>query len=171
MEPMPSRWSARIVIGWPATSRGLGSKSADLIAERLGISGTAMVRARAGIAYTLAEAMANGHCGLAEDELLAQAEKLLEIPSIILAEALQAELATGEVVADVIDQRRCIFLAYLWRAERLIAHRLPTLIRERPPWPPIDSERAIGWVETKFGGSHAATQRARVPLAPAHQLL
>ncbi len=40
-----------------------------------------MVRARAGIAYTLAEAMGNGHCGLAEDELLAQAEKLLEIPA------------------------------------------------------------------------------------------
>ena len=57
--------------------------------------------------------MANGHCGLAEDELLAQAEKLLEIPSVTLAEALQAELATGELVADMIDERRCIFLAYL----------------------------------------------------------
>jgi len=44
-----------------------------------------MVRARAGIAYTLAEATANGHCGLAEDELLVQAEKLLEIPSDTLA--------------------------------------------------------------------------------------
>src|ERR1700722_15163742 len=132
---------------------GIGFKSADLIAERLGISRTATVRARAGIAYTLAEAMANGHCGLAEDELLAQAEKLLEIPSAILTEALQTELATGEVVADMIDQRRCIFLAYLWRAERLIAHRLQTLIRERPPWPTIDSERAIGWVEKKFGGA------------------
>ncbi len=61
--------------------RGIGFKSADLIAARLGISRTGMVRARAGIAYTLAEAMANGHCGLAEDELLAQAEKLLEIPA------------------------------------------------------------------------------------------
>src|SRR6202035_6093663 len=106
---------------------GIGSKSADLIAERLGISRTAMVRARAGIAYTLAEAMANGHCGLAEDELLAQAEKLLEIPSAILTEALQAELVTGEVVEDMIDGRACIFLAYLWRAERLVAHRIQTL--------------------------------------------
>src|SRR5271154_6879973 len=40
---------------------GIGFKSADLIAERLGISRTAMVRARAGIAYTLAKATANGH--------------------------------------------------------------------------------------------------------------
>src|SRR5260370_7390732 len=137
---------------------GIGFKSADLIAERLGISRTAMVRARAGIAYTLAEAMANGHCGLAEDELLVQAEKLLEIPSAILAEALQAELATGEVVADLINTRRCIFLAYLWRAERLIAHRLQTLIHERPPWPVIHAQRPIAWVEKNF----------RVPLPLMH---
>jgi exodeoxyribonuclease V alpha subunit len=96
---------------------GIGFKSADLIAERLWIARTPMIRARAGIAYTLAEAMSHGHCGLAEDESLVQAEKLLEIPSAILAEALQAELATGSVVADTIEARRCIFLAYLWRAE------------------------------------------------------
>src|SRR5216684_1807595 len=171
MEPMPSRWSAKILIGWPTISWALASNRADLIAERLGISRTAMVRARAGIAYTLAEAMANGHCGLAEDKLLVQAEKLLEIPSATLAEALQAELATGEVVADLIDGRRCIFLAYLWRAERLIAHRLQTLIHERPPWPVIDAERAIGWVEKKFGVTLAASQRAAVTLALANKLL
>jgi exodeoxyribonuclease V alpha subunit len=96
---------------------GIGFKSADLIAERLWIARTPMIRARAGIAYTLAEAMSHGHCGLAEDESLVQAEKLLEIPSAILAEALQAELATGSVVADTIEARRCTFLAYLWRAE------------------------------------------------------
>jgi len=150
---------------------GIGFKSADLIAERLGISRTGMVRARAGIAYTLAEAMANGHCCLAEDELLAQAEKLLEIPSATLAEALQEELATGAVVADLIAARRCIFLAHLWRAERFIARRLQTLVHERPPWPVIDAERAIGWVEKKFERPLAASQRAAVALALANKLL
>ena len=123
---------------------GIGFKSADLIAERLGIARTAMIRARAGIAYTLAEAMSNGHCGLAEDELLIQAEKLLEIPSTILAEALQAELATGAVVADTIKARRCIFLTHLWRAEKFIAHRLQALIHETPPWPMIDARASSG---------------------------
>jgi exodeoxyribonuclease V alpha subunit len=40
---------------------GIGFKSADVIAERLGISKTAMIRARAGIAYALMEAVADGH--------------------------------------------------------------------------------------------------------------
>jgi hypothetical protein len=52
---------------------GIGFKSADLIAERLGIAKTAMIRARAGLEYALMEAVAEGHCGLPEDELLAQA--------------------------------------------------------------------------------------------------
>src|SRR4051812_24048924 len=44
--------------------RGIGFKSADQIAMRLGIAKTAMIRARAGISYALAEAMDEGHCGL-----------------------------------------------------------------------------------------------------------
>jgi exodeoxyribonuclease V alpha subunit len=44
--------------------RGIGFKTADQIAQRLGIEPTAMIRARAGIGYALAEAMDEGHCGL-----------------------------------------------------------------------------------------------------------
>ena len=44
--------------------RGIGFKSADQIAARLGIEKTAMIRARAGISYALAEALDEGHCGL-----------------------------------------------------------------------------------------------------------
>ena len=49
--------------------RGIGFKSADQIASKLGIEKTAMIRARAGISYALAEAMDEGHCGLPTDEL------------------------------------------------------------------------------------------------------
>ena len=44
--------------------RGIGFKTADAIAMRLGIEKTAMIRVRAGIAYALGEAMNDGHCGL-----------------------------------------------------------------------------------------------------------
>ena len=44
--------------------RGIGFKSADAIAMRLGIEKTAMIRLRAGISYALTEAMDEGHCGL-----------------------------------------------------------------------------------------------------------
>jgi hypothetical protein len=50
--------------------RGIGFKTADTIAARLGIEKTAMIRARAGIGFTLTEAMDDGHCGLPLDELV-----------------------------------------------------------------------------------------------------
>ncbi len=44
--------------------RGIGFKTADAIAMKLGIEKTAMIRVRAGISYALTEAMDEGHCGL-----------------------------------------------------------------------------------------------------------
>jgi hypothetical protein len=80
--------------------RGIGFKSVDQIALRLGIERTAMIRARAGIAYALAEAMDEGHCGLPADEQRDLAAELLEIPPELVDTALQLELAKGAVVAD-----------------------------------------------------------------------
>src|SRR5271166_1202903 len=43
---------------------GIGFKTADAIAMKLGIEKTAMIRVRAGVSYALTEAMDDGHCGL-----------------------------------------------------------------------------------------------------------
>jgi exodeoxyribonuclease V alpha subunit len=112
---------------------GSVSGFADAIAARLGIEKTAMIRARAGIGFTLTEAMDDGHCGLPLDDLVPMAEQLLEIPALIVEQALTFELEAGEVVADTVGERRCIFLAGLYRAERAIADRLRQLGRARFP--------------------------------------
>ena len=65
--------------------RGIGFKTADAIAMKLGIDKTALVRVRAGISYALTEAMDEGHCGLPSDELVPLAEKLLEVPQELSA--------------------------------------------------------------------------------------
>ena len=56
--------------------RGIGFKTADAIAMKLGIDKSAMIRVRAGISYALTEAMDEGHCGLPTAELVPLAEKL-----------------------------------------------------------------------------------------------
>src|ERR1700688_1858488 len=68
--------------------RGIGFKTADTIAIKLGIEKTAMIRVRAGISYALTEAMDEGHCGLPTGELIALAEKLLEVPQRLILTAL-----------------------------------------------------------------------------------
>jgi len=151
--------------------RGIGFKSADQIAAKLGIEKTAVIRARAGILYALTEAMDDGHCGLPEDELLPNAAKLLEVPEEILVPALAQETDAGSVITDTVGDRACIFLVGLHRAERTIAERLHALKQDRRPWPAIEPTKAIGWVETKTGLTFAESQRQAIELALASKVL
>src|ERR1700756_5606916 len=68
--------------------RGIGFKTADAIAMKLGIEKTALVRVRAGISYALTEAMDEGHCGLPTADLVPLAEKLLEVTQELVHTAL-----------------------------------------------------------------------------------
>src|SRR5919199_2314617 len=145
--------------------RGIGFKTADLIASKLGIEKTASVRVRAGISYALAEAMDEGHCGLPVDELLELTSELLEVGPALVEAALELELATGDVVRDSIGEEDCVFLGGLHGAERSIAERLKALASGAPPWSSIDAEKAIPWVEERTGLTLAENQRAAVELA------
>jgi exodeoxyribonuclease V alpha subunit len=145
--------------------RGIGFRTADAIAMKLGIEKTAMIRARAEISFALTEALDGGHCGLPRDDLLPQAAKLLEILPAIVLEALRLELEAGEVIADQVERRDCIFLAGLYYAERAIADRLRILLRGPMPWKAIDAEKAIPWVEARTGLPLAESQKTAIRVA------
>ena len=118
--------------------RGIGFRTADAIAMKLGIEKTAMIRVRAGISYALTEAMDEGHCGLPVEELAPLAVELLEVPKELIQTALELELAEGTVIADTVGETPCVFLAGLYRAEQVIAERLQQLASGKLPWPWID---------------------------------
>jgi exodeoxyribonuclease V alpha subunit len=145
--------------------RGIGFKTADTIAMKLGIEKTAMIRVRAGISYALTEAMDEGHCGLPRDELVPLAENLLEVPTDLVRTALDLELAEKTVVADRVGDTDCIFLAGLYRAEAGIAELLQGLLRGPRPWPELDAGRAISWIEQRTRLTLADSQRTAVRTA------
>jgi exodeoxyribonuclease V alpha subunit len=147
--------------------RGIGFRTADQIAARLGIEKTALIRVRAGISFALAEAMDDGHCGLPQQELVALTGELLEVSADLVETALGLELQDGAVIADDLDDRRCIFLAGLYRAEREIAAKLRALGSGNQPWPLIDADRAIPWVEkrTQLKLANSQIEAVRVALA------
>jgi exodeoxyribonuclease V alpha subunit len=151
--------------------RGIGFRTADQIAAKVGIEKTALVRIRAGISYALAEAMNEGHCGLPVEELTVLTGKLLEVSDDLIATALALELEAGDVVADLLEGRRCVFLAGLYRAEQIIAERLRVLVSAGPSWPPIDAAKAIPWVERRTGLQLAASQREAVRIALSSKVL
>jgi exodeoxyribonuclease V alpha subunit len=145
--------------------RGIGFKTADAIAMKLGIEKAAMIRVRAGISYALTEAMDEGHCGLPTEELVPLAVKLLEVDKELALTALNLELADGTVIADRVGETPCIFLGGLYRAEQIIAERLQRLINGKLPWPYIDPEKALPWIEKKTGLSLAESQVTAIRLA------
>jgi len=145
--------------------RGIGFKTADAIAMKLGIEKTAMMRVRSGISHALTEAMDEGHCGLPIDELVPLAEKLLEVPQELVRTALDLELHQGSVIAERVGETPCVFLAGLHRAERTIAERLIRLATGALPWPSIDPDKALPWVEKQIGLSLAISQVAAIKLA------
>lgn len=145
--------------------RGIGFKTADRIASRLGIARDAMIRVRAGLTFALGEAVDQGHCGLPRDHLLAFAQDVLEVPATNLEQALALELEAGTIIADTIDGAPCVFLRRLWEAERFIAERLAELGDGRPPWgteDPDDIEADVAWAETTLDMTLAPSQRQAV---------
>jgi exodeoxyribonuclease V alpha subunit len=151
--------------------RGIGFRTADQIAGKLGIEKTALIRVRAGISYALAEAMDDGHYGLPAEELVALTRELLEVPAELVETALSLELQGGAVIADDLDGRRCVFLAGLHRAEREIAEKLKALAVGKPPWPLIDADKAIPWVEKRTNLALAETQVEAVRVSLASKVL
>lgn len=151
--------------------RGIGFKTADAIAMKLGIEKTAMIRVRAGISYALTEAMDEGHCGLPIDKLLPLAGELLEVPQELVQTALDLELSEGVVVRDQVAKTDCVFLTGLYRAEHTIAERLRTLLNGKLPWPLIDPTKALPWIEQKTGLALAERQNEAIRLALATKVL
>jgi exodeoxyribonuclease V alpha subunit len=151
--------------------RGIGFRTADQIAAKLGIEKTALIRVRAGIAYALTEAMDEGHCGLPAEGLIPLTQTLLEVPTELVETALGLELEGGAVIADDLESHRCVFLAGLYRAEREIAEKLKTLAIGRAPWPAIDADKAIPWVEQRTKLVLADSQREAVRVALVSKVL
>ena len=90
--------------------RGIGFKKADEIAREVGIAPTSPYRLRAGLSYTLKQLANDGHTYMPEEELLAEARKLLEIDqletdgdTIDLALELNEHIAAGSLRRDALQ--------------------------------------------------------------------
>jgi exodeoxyribonuclease V alpha subunit len=124
-----------------------------------------MIRVRAGISHALTEAMGNGHCGLPKAELVPLAIKLLDVPDAVIETAIGLELAEGTVTADTVGETPGLFLTGLYHAERGIAEQLARVGSAPLPWPEINADRALPWIEEKTGLTLAPGQAEAIRLA------
>ena len=135
---------------------GIGFKTADTIAMKIGVPRDSPDRARAGILYTLTSQQEEGHCFCEEAELILAAQDLLGISPEILAEALKAELDGAKTL--VLSNGR-VYLADLYWAERRVAAKIQSLLATPSRFRPIDPEKAIAWVAPQLGIDLADRQK------------
>ena len=150
---------------------GIGFRTADQIAQKLGIPHDSVLRACAGLAHILLEATNQGHCALPLCLLRQEAGKLLEVSESVIEAALDRTLRAGDLVCDRIAGEEYLFLPALKRAEERIAKRIRELCAAPANYPPIDLAKAIAWVEQRTEQELAPSQRAALEQALTHRLL
>ena len=102
---------------------GIGFKTADGIASRMGYGKDDPRRVRSGILYTLGQLADEGHCFATDEQLLGTAAELLDVGE----EAIGAVLEDMSGAGDVITDGEAIYLPPFHYAECGVARRLLAL--------------------------------------------
>ena len=138
---------------------GIGFKTADDIARKLGVAADSLQRAAAGLRHTLFNATNEGHCALPEEILVQHTAGMLEVDESIVTAALAQTLEAEELERDEVTGQPLVYLPGLLGAEKGIARKILALASEPSAYPAIDLATAIPWYEKKTGRSLSASQR------------
>ena len=107
---------------------GIGFKTADSIAQKMGIDKGKFVRLRSGIFYTLNKLAEAGHCYATREQLISKAGELLEVEEPELEITLDEMLRTNDVIRDQAEEQEAIYLPPYYFAESGCARRLIRLM-------------------------------------------
>ena len=106
---------------------GVGFKTADEIARRIGIHTNSDYRIRSGIVYVLLQAVADGHIYLPEEEVLYRSQILLEIELLDISNHLLDLAMEKKIVIKQTDTEKRIYPAQYYYMELSTAKMLHDL--------------------------------------------
>lgn len=130
---------------------GIGFKSADAIARKMGVANDAPERIDAGIEFVLFDLASEGHVCYPETELYPVAGAMLEVPEPLIRDRVQALQQEGRLVVAV-QGKALIEQTFVWatpyfEAEQNIARDIKRLLRAGSNLRAIDIPRALAWVQ------------------------
>ena len=142
---------------------GIGFRTADAIAQMLGISKQAPARLEAGLIHVLGERAEEGHVHVRRQELITGATQLLHCDTDVLEEALDRLLRAKLVVQEALgDIGLCVSLASMWEHEHQSAQRLAELLATPMSSMSSDWQSVLEIFERKVGYQLAKEQRRAV---------
>lgn len=146
--------------------KGIGFKSADMMAQKIGIPVESVDRCKSGIFFMLQELAGEGHMFFPADPLIQRASEALGVEPDLIVTAINALKEDGHVVLDLLpDQTRAVYLASLHRHEVGVATGLLHLMKSGKLLPKIEPLKEIAHFETTHGFSLASHQKQAVAQA------
>jgi exodeoxyribonuclease V alpha subunit len=152
---------------------GIGFKSADDIAKKLGMAPDAPERIDAALEFVLEELSGEGHTCYPEAAFKEQAAALLgDFPLQERIEALLEERRLERInLVQEGTPTPFVWLSPLFRAETGIASELKRILISKSPLRSVDTYKAIDWVEAKLNLQLASQQKGAVAAALCEKLL
>lgn len=162
---------------------GIGFRTADELALKLGIPRDSPLRAVAAVRHVLQEGATHGHVGLPEPVILDETARLTQIELPTLRGAIEQLLQDDEIVRDQAKGRHAVpddqpllgevllYLKSLYQAEVGVARAVTALLDGEHPLTGIDRDRTVAEVEKSMGLQFADKQRVAVAAALSRKLL
>ena len=148
---------------------GIGFRTADLLSQKMGISPHSPQRIDAGIEYVLTQLAGDGHVCYPIDEFLQEAQKILETEPKEIQARLHFLHTEGRIELNELmehgQKQNYIWLKTLFLAEIGIAKELRRLKQQRSLLRPIDSEKALNWVQEQLNIQLAPNQKKAITQA------
>ena len=140
---------------------GIGFKTADALAQKLGLPLHSPDRIAAGIQYVLWELTNDGHTCYPRKDLTPAAKVMLEVENELIEQEIDHLIEKKELVQDV-NGEPMIWLKTFYAYEQGIALDLNRLLKSPQNLRPIDALKASEWVQTKLHIDFAAQQQEAV---------
>lgn len=154
---------------------GIGFKTADTIAAKMGIAKDSDTRVDAGIEYVLSQLSNDGHVCYPVQEFVVEAEKHLEVPIPHVERRLTFLNEENRIqLADLLEagaKRPYVWIRPLYLAETGIARELRRLKEGACHLRSVDVERALVWVQEQLKIELATNQKQAVASAITGKLL
>ncbi|MDH2425943.1 ATP-dependent RecD-like DNA helicase [Sphaerisporangium sp. TRM90804] len=152
---------------------GIGFKTADTIAQAVGIPHDSPERVKAGLRYTLSQAADGGHCYLPAPNLVGDAVKILEVEPELVARCLDELAAAEGVIREDVPAGDgvvpAVYLVPFHRAELSLAGGVRRLLDSGHDrlgaFTGVDWEAALSWLRGRTGADLAPEQADAVKLA------
>ncbi|WP_077369554.1 SF1B family DNA helicase RecD2 [Anaerosalibacter sp. Marseille-P3206] len=141
---------------------GIGFKTADKIAQSMGIEKDSPYRINAGIKFILMDYAGSGHSFVPKKELLNKSKEMLEVEEESIEESIRDLAIKGEIQLENGEEEILVYYMPFYRAEANVSKKIVELSRVELDSLNIDIEKGIEKIEEEEGIRFAAKQKEAI---------